>query len=158
MALHTKNHINFDLPSGVYAWMILCDEVDSDIVTLTLIECLAALYVKGAQADLYFLENDTQQYQLLILRHPIVESKFISVFLSLVKHLNTISYGSMVVHENLNFNDFIRLCLYNKLNVQTNQFYCRQAEGHEKLAYPQSNYARYLRDQMGKKVLARLTC
>lgn len=154
--LHTHTQMNFHIGAGAYAWMILPHDIDINAESLSLTECLAALYVQGAEAELCFLESDTHTYQLIILRERIAESNFTSSFPVLIKYLNTISYGFLDGRKNIDFDDFIASIIQSNMDIKKTKLILREAKLHEKIASPQSNNARYLRDQMGKQVLARL--
>lgn len=148
---------DFEMALGAYAWMILPDGIEANTEHLNLVECLAALHVQGAHAQGYVLERGIQHYRLIILSDRVVDAPFRSVFARLVKHLNTIAYGFIELREQVDFQDFISSLIGGNLHADRAKFSIRQAEEYEQLAVGHTNYARYLRDQMGKQVLARFT-
>lgn len=148
---------DFEMALGAYAWMILPDGIEANTEQLNLVECLAALHVQGAHAQGYVLERGIQHYRLIILSERYQESDFISVFAKLVKYLNTVAYGFVEVREKFIFDDFVRSLIRYESHAEQAYFRFRQANVDEPLSVPQNNHARYLRAQMGKQVLTRLT-
>lgn len=119
---------------------------------------MAALYIRGAQIEAYVLTDDFASYHVIILRDRTSEANFMSVFVSLVKHLNSISYGFIDIRKPMKLNDFIDSLIEDQQVQYLFNGTLKFSQIHEKICTPQTNHARYLRDQMGKRVLTHFAC
>ena len=153
-----QKKLNQDISLGAYAWIILSEQQQASAQHLTLTQCMAALYMSGAQIEAYVLTDDFTSYHVIILRDRIPEANFMSVFVSLVKHLNTISYGFIDVRKTMKLHDFIGSLIEDQQVQYLSNSALQFSQIHEKICTPQTNHARYLRDQMGKRVLTHFAC